>query len=74
MRVGLVLGLVSAALAGRAVEPLLFHVKPLDVTVYLIVSGIVGLTTIAAAYVPSRRAGRTDPLAAPSRGLVRGPR
>jgi len=64
MGVGLALGLVIAALAGRAVEPLLFRVAPRDAAVYLMVAGIVAVTTIVAAYVPSRRAGRTDPLTA----------
>jgi putative ABC transport system permease protein len=64
MALGLALGLVIAGLAGRALEPLLFRVSALDGTVYLIVAAVVAVTTLVAAYVPSRRAGKTDPLSA----------
>jgi putative ABC transport system permease protein len=64
MGVGLGVGLAIATIASRAIEPLLFRVKPTDGAVYAAVVAIVAVTTVAAAYVPSRRAGRTDPLTA----------
>ena len=64
MGLGLVLGLALSSIAGRWIEPLLFHVSPVDRTVYVVVAIVLGITTLIAAYLPSRRAERTDPLAA----------
>ena len=64
MATGLLVGLTVAALAGRAIEPLLFRVSAVDRIVYLAVTAMVVVTTLAAAYVPSRRAGRIDPVTA----------
>jgi putative ABC transport system permease protein len=62
--VGVVLGLVGAALMGKSIESLLFGVPALDVTTYV----VAGLSTIVvgfiAAMVPALRATRIDPVTA----------
>ena len=62
--VGVVLGVVGAALAGRSLQNLLFGVPPLDaVTFAASVLAILGVG-VAAASVPALRAARIDPVAA----------
>jgi putative ABC transport system permease protein len=62
--VGVVLGLVGAALMGKSIESLLFGVPALDVTTYV----VAGLSTVVvgfiAAMVPALRATRIDPVTA----------
>jgi predicted permease len=65
--VGLGLGLVGAAFAGRAVESLLFRVHGLDPVTFSIAPVVVVLAALMATYVPARRAARISPLAAMSR-------
>jgi predicted permease len=59
--VGLVLGLAAAALAGHLLSALLFGVQPVDPITFAIVSVVLGAVSIAAAYLPARRAARVDP-------------
>jgi len=62
--IGLVIGLVGAAAAGRLIRALLFNVEPTDPLIY---GGVVLLfTTVAtlACLLPSFRASRIDPLLA----------
>jgi predicted permease len=62
--IGLAIGLASAIPLSRAIESLLFEVKPLDpLTIALVVAG---LTVVAglASYLPARRALRIEPMTA----------
>ena len=61
---GLVLGLALALLAGRALEGLLFGVTPRDPLILALVTGAVAIATLAACYIPGRRAARVDPMIA----------
>jgi len=61
---GLATGLLIAALATRALRSFLFHVQPLDTTVYVAVTLFLLVVALAATYVPARRASRTDPMSA----------
>lgn len=59
--IGLALGLAGAAVATRALETVLFQVRPIDIPVYAAVVALVGIITVAAAYLPVRRASSVDP-------------
>lgn len=62
--VGVVLGLVGAALMGKSIESLLFGVPAMDVTTY-VVAGLATLVVgLIAAMVPAMRATRIDPVTA----------
>jgi predicted permease len=65
--VGLAMGLVAAAFAGRAAEGLLFRVDGLDPLTFTIAPAVVVVAALLATYVPARRAARISPLAALSR-------
>jgi putative ABC transport system permease protein len=62
--VGVVLGLIGAALLSSSMTTLLFNVRPTDPAVYAAVS--LGLIAVAllASYLPARRASRINPLIA----------
>ncbi|PZR76199.1 MAG: permease [Chthoniobacterales bacterium] len=67
--IGLVLGTGAAALllgvvAAQALQNILFKVKPLDPTIYLVVSGLLTLVAAASCFVPARRATRVNPMVA----------
>jgi len=62
--VGLVVGLLGAAMLGRLTGTLLFGVHPMDVTTYAAVSAFMLLIAGVASFVPARRATRMDPLEA----------
>jgi predicted permease len=62
--VGLGLGLVAAAFAGRAVESLLFQVRGLDPLTFSLAPIALVIAALIATYVPARRAARISPLAA----------
>jgi predicted permease len=59
--VGLALGIAAAVLAGRSANALLYEVSPFDPLVYGGVFAIMAAVTVAACYLPARRAMRTDP-------------
>jgi predicted permease len=61
---GLLVGLTLAALAGRAVQPLLYGVEPLDAVTFAGVAMVLATVAIGAALVPARRAAHVDPLVA----------
>jgi putative ABC transport system permease protein len=50
---------LNAVLAG-----FLYDVKPTDPMTYAAVAGFLGLATLAASYIPAKRAARIDPLIA----------
>jgi putative ABC transport system permease protein len=59
---GTALGLAGAAALSRTLASLLFGVSPLDSATYVVVAGALMLVAGIAAYVPSRGAGKVDPL------------
>jgi predicted permease len=62
--VGLVIGLVLSVGLGRFLRSVLFGVTETDLPTILGVSLILGVATLAACYLPARRAAKTNPLAA----------
>ena len=58
---GLVIGLAGAFAVSRAFSTMLFKVEPTDATTYSTAVILVALVTVAASYLPARRAGRVDP-------------
>ncbi len=61
---GLVVGIGLSLLAGRLLQGLLFGVNPRDPTILAIVTVAVAAATLAACYIPGRRATRVDPMLA----------
>jgi putative ABC transport system permease protein len=61
---GVVLGLVGAALLSSSMTSLLFNVPPTDPAVYATVSGVLIAVALLASYLPARRAARINPLIA----------
>ncbi len=62
--IGLVLGLAGAAAATRLLTSILFEVKPGDPMTYIGVALLLAAVTLAAGYIPARRASKVDPLVA----------
>jgi ABC-type antimicrobial peptide transport system permease subunit len=62
--IGVVVGLIAAAVVTRLVETLLFGVTPLDLPTFAAATALFVAIAIAASYVPARRAARIDPVAA----------
>ncbi|HXV59060.1 MAG TPA: ABC transporter permease [Vicinamibacteria bacterium] len=60
--IGLVLGLVGAALVSRLLESFLFGVGAADPIVYAEVSLVLVVVAAVALYLPARRASRVDPM------------
>jgi putative ABC transport system permease protein len=61
---GVVLGLIAAALAAGAMQTLLFDVKGLDPLTFAVAPVVLGLAAILASYIPARRAAHISPLVA----------
>jgi predicted permease len=59
--IGIVLGVIAAALVTRVMATLLFDVSPLDVATYAAVAAGLGATALLASYLPALRASRIDP-------------
>ena len=62
--VGLVVGLVGAALTARVLDSFLFGVGAHDPATYAAGALFLGATAMAACWIPARRAGRADPMGA----------
>ena len=62
--IGIVIGLVSAALLTRYLKTLLFGVGSHDLTVFIAVPVLLLAVAAAACYVPARRATTVDPMTA----------
>ena len=62
--IGLLLGLAGAAGTARAIQTLLFQVRPLDPVIYAVVAALFTIVATLACLVPSWRASRIDPLIA----------
>lgn len=61
---GTVLGLIGAALAGRAMQTLLFNVPPLHPATFAITAAAMTAVCLFACWLPARRASRVDPIEA----------
>jgi putative ABC transport system permease protein len=61
---GIALGAVGAGWLSRYMTTLLFGVQPFDALTYAAVAVLLVMTAVAACYLPSRRAMRTDPATA----------
>lgn len=59
--IGLAIGIPSTLALGSFVQPFLFGVKTTDVVSYAATAMLLGVVTLLASYVPSRRASKTDP-------------
>ncbi len=59
---GLVIGGAGAVALGQLLQSLLFGVSALDPVAFGSAAFLLGVTALAAAWLPARRAGRTDPL------------
>jgi predicted permease len=61
---GIALGLVGAFLVARLLATELYGIRPVDPVTYLSVAVAVAMVTLAACYLPARRAMRLDPIIA----------
>ncbi len=64
LAVGLFLGLALALLASRALQPVLYHVHPRDMTVFAAVVVTLATASVVASFLPARRVTRIDPVIA----------
>lgn len=62
--VGVVIGLIGAAMLSRYMTSLLFEVEPTEPAVYLMVSAVLVVVAALASYLPAWRAARISPLEA----------
>jgi ABC-type antimicrobial peptide transport system permease subunit len=62
--VGMVLGMIAAALAAGAMQSLLFDVRGRDPLTFALAPLILAVAALLASYIPARRAARISPLAA----------
>lgn len=62
--VGVLIGLIGAAILSTSMTTLLFNVRPTDPAVYATVSVVLIMVALLASYLPARRAARIDPLVA----------
>lgn len=61
---GTVIGLIAAALAGRALQSLLYDVPALHPATFVATAAIMTVVCLVACWLPARRASRTDPMEA----------
>jgi putative ABC transport system permease protein len=64
---GIVLGLVGAALATRALDSLLFQTSGRDPLTFAAAAALLGAAAVLASYLPARRAARVAPIVALTR-------
>jgi ABC-type antimicrobial peptide transport system permease subunit len=62
--VGVTLGLAGALACTRVLQKLLFELSPTDPVTYGAIVTLLGLATVAASWVPARRASTVDPVVA----------
>jgi ABC-type lipoprotein release transport system permease subunit len=60
---GAAAGLAGALLAGRAIRTLLYRVSPSDPRAFAAAALLLAGLALLAAWLPARRAARTDPMA-----------
>ena len=61
---GVAIGVVGALALGRVMSSLIYGVKPTDPLTLIFVAALLTSITIAASYIPARRATKVDPLVA----------
>jgi predicted permease len=61
---GIILGVLAALVATRAIASLLFGVSPIDPLTFVLVTLLPAAGALVACYLPARRAASVDPLAA----------
>jgi putative ABC transport system permease protein len=61
---GIALGLAGAFLLARLLASQLYGISPMDAMTYISVAVLVSIVTLAACYVPARRAMAIDPIVA----------
>lgn len=61
---GIVVGGVATVIMGRLISGFLYHVKPADPVAFAAAIAVLATAALVAAWVPARRATRTDPMAA----------
>jgi len=61
---GLAAGVAAALVVGRLVASMLFGLKPTDLSTIALAASVLSAATLAAAYIPARRASRLDPATA----------
>jgi putative ABC transport system permease protein len=61
---GVAIGLALSLTAGPVLANLLFEIKPNDPATLAMAAGVVLAVTLAASYIPARRASRVDPMVA----------
>jgi ABC-type antimicrobial peptide transport system permease subunit len=59
---GMVLGILGAWAAGRAMRTVLYHVPPLDLPVLAGTAAVLCVVSLVACIVPSQRAARISPM------------
>jgi putative ABC transport system permease protein len=64
LALGLGLGLALAFAASGALQPVLYHVNPRDVAVFVAVVATLALASLAASFLPARRVTKIDPVLA----------
>jgi ABC-type antimicrobial peptide transport system permease subunit len=62
--IGVLVGAAGSALLLRALEAMLFGASPIDPPIYAAVAGVLVLVSLAAAWIPARRAAHVSPLEA----------
>jgi ABC-type antimicrobial peptide transport system permease subunit len=62
--IGTVAGLALGAAASQLLRSLLFGMSPFDPAAYASICAFLGAVTLAAIYIPARRAARVDPMVA----------
>jgi predicted permease len=62
--IGGIVGVAAAAAAGKAIESVLYQMKPWDPLVYGAAAAVLGTIALLAAYIPARRATTVDPMVA----------
>ena len=62
--IGTAIGLVASLAAGKALQALLFEIKPVDVLTLAAVTMVLVGASLGASYIPARRATKVDPLVA----------
>jgi putative ABC transport system permease protein len=58
---GLVIGAGAALVATRAIRGVLYGVPAADPVTFAVAAGVLGMTVLAASWLPARRASRADP-------------
>ena len=61
---GILIGLAAAGPLSRAIQALLFEAPPFEVGTFAAVGLLLAGVAACASYLPARRAGRVDPIAA----------